>query len=150
EKIADQIRRLKERQEALIAETARIHGQILQAKGLDHVLGQSLLDVSRGQAGLGEETASLADGKLGGAEVTARVLGKAAEAMKQAAEQMEKRVHPAKPEAAAQFDAKAAVAANERTEKLQRDALRLLEQLLDALKLDKGMGAGQVVSGGRN
>src|SRR5262249_43950893 len=63
---------------------------------------------------------------------------------------MEKRVHPAKPEAAAQFDAKAAVAANERTEKLQRDALRLLEQLLDALKLDKGMGAGQVVSGGRN
>ena len=85
-KVADQIKRLKERQEALLPESARIQRDLLQKKEWGRGLRSSLLDLARAQEGLAKETRSLGEGKLKEVIVFARVLGKSAEAMEQAVE----------------------------------------------------------------
>lgn len=140
-KVADVLKRLKERQDAAIAESERIQQAALQKKKWERYLQSSLSDLAKTQEELGQETRGLAENKLAGAKVFARLLTKAAEAMTQAGQGFQNRLrfvqeHPE------------LLAADGRTAKLQRDALRRLDQLLDALKTEKGMGRAQAQQGG--
>lgn len=132
-KVADIIKRLKERQEGHVAEAARIQRDLAQREpGLWRGLLISLGDLSKHQKDLGQETANLADDKLAGAQVFARTLHRAAKAMSQAGdrlfqhrEQVKDKGKPETPDGAEAL-------------RLQQEALRRLEQLLEAVKQEPG------------
>ncbi len=140
-KVADILKRLKERQEAAIAETDRIQQQALQQKSWVRSLQTSLGDLAKTQEELGQETRSLAENKLAGAKVFARLLSKSADAMTQAGQGFQDRLKSAQ-------DHPDQLTADGRAQKLQRDALRRLDQLLDALKTEKGMARAPGQQGG--
>jgi hypothetical protein len=137
-KVADLLRRIKERQEALLPESARIHREVLERKGWDRALLASLNDLAAAQEGLGKEAASLADGKLKGAVVFTRLLGRSADLMQEAADSMTERVEKARGDGG-ELNAKDEEVADRKTQELQREALRRLEQLIEALQPDKGV-----------
>ncbi len=128
-KIADQLRRLKERQEAAVAEAARIQRQVEQHNQWTRSALINLRNLSEAQNALAQETNGLAEGKLASARVFARILGLAAKAMDQAAQRMLQR-------AEAPSDTKL----DPILRRCQGDAVRRLDQLLDALKSDTGFG----------
>jgi hypothetical protein len=140
-KVADVLKRIKERQEAAIAEGQRIQQTALQNKEWKRSSLSSLSDLARTQEELGQEMRSVVDHKLAGAKVYARLLSKAADAMTQAGRGFEERLK------SAQENPKQ-LTADGRAPKLQRDALRRLDQLLDAIKTEKGAGRAQAQSGG--
>ena len=130
-KVADVLKRLKERQDALVAEEERIRKEVLERKGWSRGQRISLRNLGTAQEGLGHECKSLADRDLTAAPIFARLLRKAAESMQQAAEEF-----------ARHFDKvgdnpedKSAPATAERKQKL---AQHRLQQILDALKIDEG------------
>ncbi|MCI0463480.1 MAG: hypothetical protein L0Z62_41610 [Gemmataceae bacterium] len=140
-RIADRLKGLKERQDAALAESVRLHKRMLQKGKWDDLL-ESLADHHTTQAGLGKETGSLKE-KLKGAPVFELVLEKAVKAMDKAAQGITKRresagrrqvrLGPAAPplgkdELAAEDKAEKA------TEKLQEEASRRLQRLIDAIK----------------
>jgi hypothetical protein len=131
-KIADELKRVKERQESLTAEAERIQKDVLQRKGWGRGLLISLGDLGRAQKGLSEETAKLAKEKLEGTRVFARILGKAAQAMGDAHERIAERYQAAGKDP---HD----TAGDERIAKLQKDAVRRLDQLLDAIRPEPGV-----------
>lgn len=136
-KIADQLRRLKERHEALLPRTADIH-HTLRKQRLDRVLQARLSSLANAQDDLGEETIGLAEGKLKDTLVFARLLKRSGESMRQAAKSMKDRVaHPVG--GLAELDVKAAETADARTRGLQQEALHHLERLLEALKPEDGV-----------
>jgi hypothetical protein len=145
-KIADQIKRLKERQEGHVAESARLHRDALQNKGWKRSQRQSLADLADAQQGLAQETMNLAKQRLSGAKIFSRIMIKSAEAMEQAQDRMKKQLLELKDRA--DFDVPAENTAYQETEHQQQAALRRLEQLLDALKQDKGSSA-RAGSGGQ-
>jgi hypothetical protein len=134
-RVADQIKGLKERQQAAVTEGERIYREALQRKEWDRGLSESLKDLAAVQQALGGETESLAEGKLAGAQVFARILARSAEAMKHAAEHLE-RAHEQAGKEPGQ------VVPETEAPKLQREALDRLTQLLDALKPEQGLAAG--------
>jgi hypothetical protein len=140
-KISDQIKRLKERQERAIAEADRIQKVVLEKKKWKRPQLTSLGDLAGVQESLGKETRNLAEEKLEGAPVFARIMGKSAASMEQAAERIKK--HQADVN-----DRPDQLAPDKPAEKLQRDALHRLEQLLDALKPEKGLAQGGGQQGG--
>src|SRR5262249_39828344 len=85
-KVADLIKRLKERQEAALAEGDRIEREVLLRKQWDRGLRASLGGLADTQDGLAKETKSLAEGRLAGAKVFTHILAKAGSAMERAAE----------------------------------------------------------------
>jgi hypothetical protein len=145
-KIADQIRGVREREESLLGESGRIHREVLERKGWTRPLKGSLISLSEAQKGLGEETGGIAGEKLEGTKVFAHLLSKSAEAMKQAAARMEARLNQPDPGEPAPNDGEPGLnlpaenAADSETQKLQRLALRRIDQLLDVLKTDGGFG----------
>src|SRR5262249_52488886 len=94
-KVADVLKRLKERQEAAIAEGERIQQKALQEKGWTRSLLSTVSDLARSQEELGRETQSVADNKLAGAKVFARLLTKSADAMTQAGKGFDERLKSA-------------------------------------------------------
>lgn len=133
-KIADQLQQLKQRQEAVAAEAARIQQQVEQRNQWSRSALINLRNLSEAEKALAQETDGLAKGKLAGAPVFARILSRAAQAMQQASQRMLDRVdrvaeHPddTKPD--------------RNLERLQREAVRRLDQLGDALKNDTGIGS---------
>ncbi|HEV3261541.1 MAG TPA: hypothetical protein VG013_32120 [Gemmataceae bacterium] len=141
-KVADQLKLFKTRQEAAIAEMTRIQNDVLLHKGWERGLRASLDDLADAQKGLADETRALAEGKLAGAKVFARVLGKSARAMTAAARRMQDRGDKVK-------DNPDDTTQDRETHKLQRQALRHLDQLLDAVKSGTAMArAGGGASGG--
>jgi hypothetical protein len=131
-KIADQIKALRERQNTAIAEADRLQREASQQKAWDRNRLISLGHLADNQKDLGEETDALAKEKLTEAKVFARMLTKAASAMREAADQLRNYRERAKD------NPEEVVAATEST-KLQREGLRRLDQLLDALKPEKGV-----------
>jgi hypothetical protein len=129
-KVADQLKGIKERQEALNAERERIQKELLLRRPENwRGLRISLNDLSRNQgaeSGLAKELTGLADKKLEGAPVFARVLKKAAEVMEQASQQLRKHSADLKEEPTTEAGTEAA--------RLQKDALARLETVLQALK----------------
>jgi hypothetical protein len=143
-KISDQLKRLKERQEAALAEADRLQNRVLQTKTWDRPLQTSLGDLAKVQGSLGKETRNLAEEKLKGAPVFARLMAKSAGSMEQAAERIQNHLTAIK-------EQPDQLTPDESARKLQRDALHRLEQLLDALKEEKGtaQASGQAGGGGQ-
>jgi hypothetical protein len=154
-KIADLIKGKRERQQALNAEAARIHRQVLQGKNWSDELLASFNDLADNQEQLGKETSELANDKLTGAKVFMHLLGKSAEAMQEASKRMRERLERAKErlnrnaDKESNPDAAAENLANDDIQKLQQTALRRIDQVLEALKQDKGLRAGNQNSGSR-
>jgi hypothetical protein len=130
-KVADVLKRLKERQDRMVSETERIHKEALEAKAWTRGLRQNLSDYALAQEGLGHECKSLADRELTAASVFARLLRKAAESMQRASEELARHFEKVK---ARPEDTSAPVAA----EQMQKLAQHRLQQILDALKIDEG------------
>jgi hypothetical protein len=142
-KLADQIKGLRQRQESLLAESARIHRELLQRKQWVRPLQASLRAQSDVQRGLGDETERLAKDKLEGAKVFAHLLSKATEAMQRASARMLERLDKARERIdnapvgeEPGLDVPAEQAADAEVQTLQRAALRRIDRLLDALKSD--------------
>src|SRR5262249_33723934 len=72
-KIAEQLKLLKDRQEARLPETERVHREALQKKQWADALLLSLLRQAEAQQAIGEDTMGLADNKLKDAEVFAHI-----------------------------------------------------------------------------
>jgi hypothetical protein len=132
-KAAEEIKRLKQRQEALAAEAKRIEKAVLQEKSWRKSLIDSTLQLSGAQEELSTETTNLAEKKLSEAQVFGRMLQKSAAAMKQAGAKFKERAVDAD-DVDGRLDLKPAEEAVE----LQKDAIRRLDQLLDALKEEPG------------
>jgi DNA repair exonuclease SbcCD ATPase subunit len=144
-KIADQIKGLRERQDGLTAEGERLQRELLNREdGLWRTLVISLNRLSENQKKLGEETARVAEEKLAGAPVFARVLEHSAQAMERASDHLQKHAKLAFQEKKPETPDGAEAA------RLQKDALRRLDQLLEALKeaTDQPMRGGRGGGGG--
>jgi hypothetical protein len=125
-RIADVLKRLKERQESMNAEAERIQKRALQNKGWTRGLKKSLLDLHEREDGLGGETET-AGKELTGAPVFARQVRSAAEAMRQAGKRAEAVAKDAEPDALTRLpDAELG--------RHQGEAVRRLAQLLEAVK----------------
>jgi hypothetical protein len=124
-RVADVIRRLRERQEGHVEEAKRIQDLAQQRGTLGRGLKGSLTNLGRNQRGLGEETAAVAKKELSAAPVFARMLERAARAMDQAGARLGAMAKDQPP-----IDA----LPDEEAGRLQRLALRRLGQLLDSLK----------------
>jgi hypothetical protein len=131
-KIADQLKRLKERQEGHIAEGNRLQKEVQERKGWTRPLMFSLNDLSTAQKALGEETAKLAKDKLSDTLVFSRIMKKASKAMEQAGDRLTERYKRSK-------DKPEDTKPDEETVKLQQEAVRRLDQLLEAIKQEPGV-----------
>src|SRR5262249_19048477 len=130
---------LKDRQDAAIAESGRLHKTMLQKTNWTRALLNSLEDNAKTQQGLAKETASLKE-KLKGAAVFELILDRTVKAMDRAGELMLKRKEGAlkrplldpleKEELAAENKA------HQATDKAQQEASRRLQRLIDAVKPD--------------
>jgi hypothetical protein len=136
-RIADRLKGLKERQDAAITESARLHKEMLRKGMWTGALLNSLEDHARAQQGLGKETAGLKD-KLKGAAVFELVLDKAVKAMDNAGKKILKRREVGRDRQGPAQLAKEALADEERadkdTQKFQQEASRRLQRLIDAIK----------------
>jgi hypothetical protein len=142
---------LKDRQDAQVPETERIHKELLQRQAWDRGLRGSLLGQSDGQKAIGEDAIGLAENKLKDAEVFAHILKKSGKAMQQAAERIKERVAKADDRLDGKLDGAAQQAAYDQTLRLQREAGGYLDQLLAALKEEEERlqrAAGQGGGGG--
>jgi hypothetical protein len=138
-RIADQIKGLKDRQDAAIAESGRLHKAMLQKGNWTKDRLGSLWDLSQTQEGLAKETGSLKE-KLKGAAVFELILDRTVQAMQRAGKQMVERKDGALKRPLNDALEKEELAAEnklqERTDKLQQEASRRLQRLIDAIKPD--------------
>jgi hypothetical protein len=130
-RVADVLKRLKERQDRQVAETARIHKEVLEQKGWKRTLLGSLTEDAEAQKGLADEAQGLAERDLASAEVFARQLRRAAEAMKQSSESFIRHAEAMKEKLGDTTPATEG-------ERFQKQAQRRLQALVDALKMDDG------------
>jgi hypothetical protein len=124
-RVADVLKRLRDRMEPLVAEAGRIQREAQQRKGWERGLKISLRGLADNQKGLADETAEVAKKDLGGAPVFARIVRRSGEAMEKASERLAAMVTQP-PELDALPDEEAG--------RLQQEALRRLDQLLAAIK----------------
>ncbi len=124
-RLADLIRPLKERQEALSAETGRFQENVQRKGEWTRALRSDFLRKGEAQRGLGVETQEVAEKRLSKAPVFARLMRRASEAMTEAGE----RINTV---AKKQLDPKDLPDAE--TARLQQLAQRRLTQVVDALK----------------
>ena len=124
-RVADTIRRIRERQEGHVIEGKRIQDDVLQRKGWSRGLRASLGNLAESQKGLGDETETVAKKDLSSAPVFAKLLGRAARAMAEAG-QRAVAIRETPPALDAIPDAD--------LNRLQAEALRRLDQLLSSLK----------------
>lgn len=129
-RVADRLKPLKERQDRLLADTRQLESAVLAAKGWDIDRIEKLTNLVDNQRLLGEEAQALSDRELAGAPIFARQLTKAAEAMKLAATELEKRLRIVRGK-------RGDVMALAEALRHQEDAQRRLQSLLDALKVDE-------------
>jgi hypothetical protein len=134
-RIADQLKGLKERQDAATAESERIHKSMLQDNRWGHAALRSLNDNAGVQKQIATETRGFKE-KLKGAAAFELVVDRAARAMDDAARRMEKQAAagPGRFEPFEKEELAAESKAYDAMLKRQREAGRRLENLLDALK----------------
>ncbi len=124
-KLADLIRPLKERQEALTADTTHSQERVQRKGAWSRSFKADFLRKREAQRSLGEETKDLATKRLTNAPVFARLMRRASEAMNDASERMEQvATQPVEP----------AQLPDAETARLQQLAVRRLTQVVDALK----------------
>jgi hypothetical protein len=141
-RLADLIRPLKERQDALSADTARFQETIQRKGKWERSLRGDLMRKAEAQRGLGADTEDIAEKRLSKAPVFARLMRRASEAMTAASDRMNTVAKEA-------IDPKELPDAE--TGRMQQLAQRRLTQVVDALKdaIEKmeqakgGAGAGE-------
>ena len=124
-RVADVIRRIRDRQEGLGEESKRIQDEVQQRKEWTRGLKASTLSLKDNQKGLGDETDGVAKKDLTNAPVFQKLLQRVARNMSKAGERFgdlakEKPAPDKLPD--------------EEGDRLQKKALRELQQLLDSLK----------------
>lgn len=124
-RVADVLRRLRDRQEGHLQEAKRIQDEVLQRQGWSRGLRASLRDLGQNQLGLAEETRTVARKDLNRAPVFASIVERAARAMEKASERLTKLLQESPP-------LEALPDAELQSE--QSLALRRLDQLLASLK----------------
>jgi hypothetical protein len=124
-RFADTLKRVKERQLGHNREAERIQREVQQRGSWSRGLKASLRNLAENQKGLGDEAAELAGKELTGTPVFARQLRRAGDSMRQAARRLVRMVK--EPPAAAALP-------DETVGRHQQQALRRLDQLLEALK----------------
>jgi hypothetical protein len=138
-KAADEIKRLRDRQAAVIAETARIQEEVHQKRLWDRGLSFSLTALADSQKDLGQETETLSQGKLASAPVFGRLLSRAAAEMREASDRLlgfRDKIS----------DRPDDLTIDPQARRLQTEALRRQDQLIEALKPEP-IAAGQGGSG---
>jgi hypothetical protein len=125
ERLAELIRPLKERQEALSAETTRAQESVQRKGKWERPLQIDFLRKRDAQKGLGAETKEVAEKRLTNAPVFSRLMRRASEAMTEAGERMN---------TVAKDQVKPTQLPDAETTRLQRVASRRLTQVVDALK----------------
>ncbi len=138
-RIADEVQRLKERQEGLNQEANRIRDELAKNKGGSRGLLISLGDLSQSQKGLGDETEALARKELAATPVFLRLMLRASESMTDAANRLDEG-RKAEPPGVADGAVRA-----------QAEALHRLDLIVGALKSDDAglpSGGGSGGSGG--
>ena len=136
-RIADEVQRLKERQEGLNQEATRIRDELAKEPERSRSLRLSLGGLSDAQKGLGDETEALAHKELAGTPVFLRLMLRASESMTDAADRLDKgrKAEPAGVEDGAV--------------RAQAEALRRLDLVVGALKSDDAaLGSGGGGGGG--
>lgn len=143
-RVQETIKRLRDRQETLTGDATRLQKQIQQKAEWSRFLLSELTRLTENEKGLSGETTDVAKKELTGTPVFAKLVEKAAKKMEEAGSRVEavKQEKPA-------FDK----LPDEELTKLQQDALRRLDQLLDAVKsemtaLQKNGAAGGGSGGG--
>jgi hypothetical protein len=139
-RLADQIKGLKVRQDAAIAESLRLHKTLLEKGAWTTERLRSLDHLADSQQGLAKETGSLKE-KLKGAAVFELLLKTTAETMGRAGTRLQDRTKTAvaRPDPAGALlkeELAAEQKAHDQTVRLQREASRRLQRLIDALKPD--------------
>jgi hypothetical protein len=128
-RVADMIKRLRERQHGHSEEAKRIQDAVQQRNDWSRGLSASLRNLGENQTGLGEETDSIARKELAGAPVFSKLLQRAARSMNQAglrAQEMRQMLPPVDQLPDAELA------------RHQDDAQRRLVQLLESLKEAEG------------
>jgi len=136
-RIADEVQRLKERQEGLNQEATRIRDELAKGPERSRRLLLSMGGLSDAQKGLGDETEALARKELAGTPVFLRLMLRASESMTDAADRLDKgrKAEPAGVEDGAV--------------RAQAEALHRLDLVVGALKSDDAaLGAGGGGGGG--
>ncbi len=129
-KMLDALRGLRDRQDALLAETERIFQEVKAAKLWGRATHQkSLFDVADGEKGLGDEVGALSESRFKDAKVIAYLVKQAAESMAAVGEAVES-VRDAQWNLDAWDDDRTTV------QSPQKSALKRLDQLLDVFKDD--------------
>jgi hypothetical protein len=137
-RIADRIKGLKERQDTALERSKDLHKKITAKKSWTKGLMETLSGDIASQQGLAGETRSLKE-KIKEAKVFEHVFEKAAKAMDDAAQAMEKRKETAADRRARPLEDEEIADENHKaqdTQKLQSLASARLQRLLDALKND--------------
>jgi hypothetical protein len=146
-RVADVLKRLRERQQGLLDEAKRIQETAQKRDKWERGLKASLRDLADNQKGLAEETAAVAKKDLSAAPIFARLMDRSARSMQQAGKRFADMVRNP-PEVDALPDRESSAA--------QKLALKRLEHLLDSLKesqdnptpLSRGGGEGGGEGGG--
>ena len=140
EELADQLKAVRDRQAAAVAEAGRIQDAVTRAKewGRGHM--RSYAELEPGQTGLAAEVRALTEKHLAELPVFARLAGQAAGAMDRAARKTAERVQDTTP--GEPLDAEAEALADDRVRGPMRTALRRLDQILDAVKPDPKLTGG--------
>jgi hypothetical protein len=128
-KIGDALKSLADRQSQVIEETRDYETRRDKTIGFTRAQSQSILDLSRSEAGLSSEAAELAE-KVAAAEVFNLALTRTAAEMTGAAERLAK------------------VDTGDETQRSASDALRRLQQIIEALKRDPNSNSPKPNDGG--
>jgi hypothetical protein len=140
-RIADNLKALKERQDSAIVQTEDMHKRMTKERHWTRGLRQTLLDQAGVQRELGQEAKGLQE-KLKDAKVFAHILKKTEEAMTKAADKMKDRNEAAglREEVMEKEELKDEDRRQEEIVRLQKDAARRLQRLVDALKNEPNLG----------
>src|SRR5262245_19352648 len=139
-RFADEIKALRDREQRLLDESARIHGLVKKAQKWERPVRTSLNDLRQQQQALAGELRALIEKKFASAAVFARMLRQSADAMDLAAKRMDNRLDSAE---LGPFDLELEDIADAGIQSQQKLAVKRLSQLLEALAPDKQQPAGQ-------
>lgn len=134
--LAEQLKGLRDRLKAADDEAGRIHGEALKRKEWPLSLEKSLRDLGETVSAIGEEVQTFADKELDPLPVYKRLATQAATQSAAAAKRIGERQELIKDASGDPFDPVAEAAADDRTRRPLKTAIRRLNHILDSLAED--------------
>lgn len=144
-KFADEIKTLRDREQRLLDESARIHAVVKKAGKWERPVRTSLNDLREQQQTLANDVRALIEKKFENAAVFGRMLRQSADAMDLAAKRMDSRLESAE---LGPFDQELEEIADTGIQSQQKLAIKRFDQLLESLKPDKQEAAPPPPMGG--